>query len=72
MAFFEELAKINTNSLIMKYVVEHKNNKKTIRMKKNTPYILYIKGKLQEKGNCLLRKRRKRCCFRKQKIAIFR
>ena len=28
----------------MKCVVEHKNNKKETKDKKNTPYILYIKG----------------------------
>ena len=29
----------------MKYVVEHKNNKKETKDKKSTPYILYIKRK---------------------------
>ena len=43
--FFEESSKINTNLLIMKYVVEHKNNKKETKDKKSTPYILYIKRK---------------------------
>ena len=45
MPFFKEIPKINTNLLIMKCVVEHKNNKKGRKNENNTPYILYIKRK---------------------------